>query len=227
MSSSAPCAPSNRMLPPSLAHVVKDRGDVVDHRTQVLAPGERFVEDGLVIDRLGLQPLGQHEVVVLDGGLHLLRQLVRVHEVSHADRTAGDLVLVRRADAATGRADGLRARRHFARLIDGDVVRHDQRRGRRDLQARTHVHALLFQLGDFAHQRGGRQHHAVADQAERVIAQDARRDEVQDGLLALDDQRMARVVATLETRDGADTFGEEIDDLALALVAPLRAENDD
>ena len=74
---------------------------------------------------------------------------------------------------------------------------------------------------------GGRQDDAVTDQAERVIAQDARGDEMQDGLLALDDQRMARVVATLETRDGADTFGEEIDDLALALVAPLRAENDD
>ena len=109
----------------------------------------------------------------------------------------------------------------------GDVVRHDQRRGRRDLQARTHVDAVRFELADLAHQRGRRQHHAVADQAERVFAQDARRDQVQDGLLALDHQRVAGVVAALEAHDGADALGEQIDDLALAFVAPLRAQNDD
>ncbi len=35
-----------------LAHVVQDGGDVVDHRADVFAPGERFVEHGLVVDRL-------------------------------------------------------------------------------------------------------------------------------------------------------------------------------
>jgi hypothetical protein len=38
---------------------------------------------------------------------------------------------------------------------------------------------------------------------------------------------MAGVVATLETCDGTDALGEKIDDLALALVAPLRAQNND
>jgi hypothetical protein len=38
---------------------------------------------------------------------------------------------------------------------------------------------------------------------------------------------MTGVMATLETRDGTDALSEKIDDLALALVAPLRAQNND
>ena len=71
------------------------------------------------------------------------------------------------------------------------------------------------------------QHHAVADQAQRVVAQDAGRDQVQDGLLAVDDQRVAGVVAALEAHDRADLLGQQVDDLALAFIAPLGTENDD
>jgi hypothetical protein len=38
---------------------------------------------------------------------------------------------------------------------------------------------------------------------------------------------MTGVMATLETCDGTDALGEKIDDLALAFVAPLRAQNYD
>ncbi len=91
----------------------------------------------------------------------------------------------------------------------------------------THVDALPFEFADFFLQRGRRQHDAIADQAQHAFAQDAGRDQVQHRLLALDDERVAGVVAALETRDGADAFGQQIDDLAFAFVAPLRAENDD
>ncbi len=209
-----------------LAHVVQDGGDVVDQRADVLAPGQRVFQHGVVIDRLDLQPLGEDEVVIIDGGLDQRRQLVRVHQVGHAHAAAGDLVLVRRADAATGGADGLAAGGDLARLIDGDVVRHDQRGGRADLEARAHFDAVGLELGDFLDQRLGRQHHAVADQAQRVVAQDARGDQVQHGLLALDHQRVTGVVAALEARHRADPRGQQIDDLALAFVAPLGTKND-
>jgi hypothetical protein len=204
-----------------LAHVVQDGGDVIDHRADELAIGQRVVQHGLEVDRLGLQPLGEDEVVVLDGGLDLLGQLVRVHQVGHAHAAASHFVFVRRANAATGGADGRLAGGDLARLIHSDVVRHDQRRGRADLQARTHFHALRFQLFDFLLQRLRRQHHAVADQAQRVVAQDARGNQVQHGLLAANDQRVAGVVTALETSDGFDAFGQQVDDLALAFVAPL------
>jgi hypothetical protein len=34
-------------------------------------------------------------------------------------------------------------------------------------------------------------------------------------------------VAALEPGDGADLFGQQVDDLALAFIAPLGSENDD
>src|SRR6185437_9710214 len=209
-----------------LAHVVQDGGNVVDQRTNVLAPGQRIVQYLLVVDRLGLQPLGEDEVVIVDRGLQQRWQFVRIHQVSHANRATGDLVLVGRADAAAGGTDGLATGGDLARLVHGNVVRHDQWRGRADLDPRTHLDAIAFQLADLLDQRLRRQHHAVADQAQGVVAQDARRDQVQHGLLALDHQRMAGVVAALETHHRADPLGQQVDDLALAFVAPLRTQND-
>jgi hypothetical protein len=45
-------------------------------------------------------------------------------------------------------------------------------------------------------------------------------------LVAADD-RVPGVVAALEARDCGGTRGEQVDDLALALVPPLRADDDD
>ncbi len=78
-----------------------------------------------------------------------------------------------------------------------------------------------------AHQRLRREHHAVADEAVDVAAQDARGNQVQHGLLAADDQRVAGVVAALEAHHALRVVGEPVDDLALALVAPLGADDDD
>ena len=57
--------------------------------------------------------------------------------------------------------------------------------------------------------------------------QDAGRDQRQDGLLAVDHQRVAGVVAALEAHDRGDALGQQVDDLALALVAPLGADDDE
>ena len=75
---------------------------------------------------------------------------------------------------------------------------------------------------NFVLQRGRRQHHAVADQAQRVFAQDAGWDQVQHGLLAADHQRVAGIVTSLEAHDCADLLGEEVYDFAFAFVTPLR-----
>lgn len=117
--------------------------------------------------------------------------------------------------------------RAFARLVEGDVIGQDQRTGRTDAQALAHRHALLFQLGDFAQQRIRRQHHAIADQALHAFAQDARWNQVQDGFLAIDHQGVASVVTTLVANYGSRLLGEQVDDLALALITPLGAQDYD
>ena len=76
-------------------------------------------------------------------------------------------------------------------------------------------------------QRLERQHHAVADEAAHLIAQDAGRDKGQHGLLATDDQRVPGIVAALEARHRGGALGQQVDHLALALITPLRTDDDD
>ena len=184
-----------------LAQLVKDAGDVGLHRFDVLAEGERVVERLLEVDGFDAEVLGQHEVVIVHRAAQLLGQFVRVAQIGDANAAARNLVFVGRTDAAAGGADGLAAGSLLAGLIQGDVVRHDQRRGRADLEARTHFDAAGLEFGDFLLQRAGVQHDAVADQAQRVVAQDAGGNQVQDGLLAVDDEGVAGVVAALEADD--------------------------
>src|SRR5205823_4394413 len=51
-------------------------------------------------------------------------------------------------------------------------------------------------------------------------------DQVQDGLLAVHHQRVAGVVAAVEADHDVGAGGEEIDDLPLPFVAPLRTDDD-
>ena len=53
----------------------------------------------------------------------------------------------------------------------------------------------------------------------------AGRHESQNKFLSTDHQRMCRIVSALETDDHVGVGREHIDDLALALIAPLRADH--
>ncbi len=59
---------------------------------------------------------------------------------------------------------------------------------------------------------------------ESLPAHDARGQQRQLVDDTADDQRMAGIVAALEAHDHVGALAEPIDDLALALVAPLRAD---
>ena len=54
-------------------------------------------------------------------------EAISLEQVGDPHRAPRDLVLVRRTDAATGRADGIRAARPLARLVENDVRRQNQR----------------------------------------------------------------------------------------------------
>ena len=62
---------------------------------------------------------------------------------------------------------------------------------------------------------------------DRVPRDDARRQQGQLVGLVADDQRMAGIVPALEAHDDVGPVGEPIDDLALALVTPLGADDGD
>ena len=52
---------------------------------------------------------------------------------------------------------------------------------------------------------------------------DSRRNQVEDMLLAIDDDRMASVVATLIAGHDVEVLGKPVDDLAFAFIPPLGA----
>ena len=65
------------------------------------------------------------------------------------------------------------------------------------------------------------EYHAIADVALDPIADDAGRHQIQLVDLFADDQRVAGIVPALETHHPLRMIGQPVDDLALALVAPL------
>ena len=68
---------------------------------------------------------------------------------------------------------------------------------------------------------------AVADDAALAGVEDPGRDEVELPLVAVAHDRVAGVVAALEAHDRVGPLGEQVGDLALALVAPLGADDHD
>jgi hypothetical protein len=68
--------------------------------------------------------------------------------------------------------------------------------------------------------------HAVADVAGHALAHHARWNQLQRRLAAVDHQRVAGVVPALEAHHALRVVGHPVDNLALALVAPLGADDD-
>jgi hypothetical protein len=88
-----------------------------------------------------------------------------------------------------------------------------------DLEALQLVH-LLDQLAEI-------DHHPVPQDAGLALAQDPRGDEVEDDLLVAHHHRVPRVVPPLVAGDDVEALAQHVDDLALALVAPLHADHDE
>jgi hypothetical protein len=67
---------------------------------------------------------------------------------------------------------------------------------------------------------------AMRDQRNRVRPDDSARDEVELQQKVIDDDGVACVVPALSADNEMRAIGEEVDELALALVTPLQAEDD-
>jgi hypothetical protein len=103
----------------------------------------------------------------------------------------------------------------------------DERTRRAHEEAPGDVDAARSELVELGEQCGRRHDDAVSEQTLHTRAQDARRDEVQHGFRAVDDERVSRVVTALEAHHRGDPVSEQVDYLALSLVAPLGADHDD
>ena len=83
------------------------------------------------------------------------------------------------------------------------------------------------QLADLLLESHRVDHDAVADHAQDPRVQDPGGDQVQHELAAAHDHRVAGVVPAVVAGDDLDPRGEQVDELALAFVAPLGARDHD
>jgi hypothetical protein len=107
------------------------------------------------------------------------------------------------------------------------VQRQDQRDVLGDPQVfRADGDALALQLCHLVEEGLGIEHHAIADHGQLRGAQHAGGQQRQLVGLAIDDERMAGIVAALEAHDDIGLLRQPVDDLALPFVAPLGADDD-
>ena len=88
------------------------------------------------------------------------------------------------------------------------------------------VDAEVAQLADFFKEGHWVEDDAVADDGLARRPQDAAGDELEDELLAADDDGVSGVVAAGVARHDGKALAEHVDNLAFAFIAPLGAEND-
>ena len=164
------------------------------------------------------------DVLLLDRELELLAQDLRVEQVLDADADPRRLVGVGGTDPAPRRADLEPTEPALARAVERDVPGHDEMRvpGHEEQALGDMPAGLeLVQLGD---QDGRIDHAAGADRA-RLSGHDPARNLPNLVRLPGDDDGVPGIRAALVTADEVGVLGEQVDDLPLPLVAPLRPDD--
>ena len=203
---------------------VDEQRRVGDVRREPLGVGERPRHDLLHVERVDAVHALEPDVLLARGELDLLAQDLRVEQVLHPDPDPRRLVRVGRPDASPRRPDLETAEPALTRPVERDVPRHDQVRVARDEDEPVGPAAASLELVELRDEHVRVDDAARADRA-RDAADDPGRDRADLEGLAVDDDRVARVRATLVAADEVGLLGEQVDDLALPLVAPLRADD--
>ena len=180
--------------------------------------------DVLEVDRLRPVDLLEPVVLLRERDLDLLAQDLRVEQVLDADPEPRRLVAVRRPDPAPRGADLELAEPPLARPVERDVPGHDQLRVAREVHLirREPARLEVVQLLD-EHRRiddaAGAEHALLAPEDPRGHVPELVR-------LPVGDDRVPGVRPALVAADDVRVLRQQVDDLALALVTPLRPDDD-
>src|SRR5271170_3031209 len=150
-----------------------------------------------------------------------------IQQINNAKPAAGHLVFVGRSNSTRCRANLVRATSGFCRHIELTMIGKDQVCAVADVQPPFHVDSCLSEGFNFRHQRRRVNDNPSADDGVLLWSQDAARDELKDVAIFADDNRVPGIMATSNAYDVIKRPGKIVDNLALALVAPLRAHHHD
>ena len=203
-----------------------ERAGVAQIREQPAARFFHRVDRFVGLDRLGLEQCFQVRVLLDDVAAEFLLEKFEIEQIFEAQSHPSHLVFVGRADSESGRADRTLAQPRLASAIDRQMIRHHHVRFVTDLeQTVVGEMAAALEVRDFAEQCDRIDDQPVADYASFAGMERAGGHQPQHKLLAADHQRVSRVVSALEAYDHIGVGRQHIDDFALALVAPLRADH--
>ena len=203
---------------------VDDQRRVREVRSQPLRVALVARRELLELDRrLAVHAL-EPKVLLGERDLDLLAKDLRLEEILKADPEPVRLVRICRPDAAAGGADLELAEATLARAVDRQMPRHDHVRvpGEPDELGRDPARLELLELLD---EDAGVDDAARADHA-LLAPQDPRGHVARLVRLAVDDDRVPGVRPAVVAANQIRVAGKQIDDLALALVAPLGADDD-
>src|SRR6185295_14385306 len=130
-----------------------------------------------------------------------------------------------RTDPSFRRAQLVLAQPALGQRVDLLVIGEDQMRVAAHEQPAA-IDALCGQPVELGQEHGRIDHHTVADDRGDVVVEDAARHQLQGKRLASDDDRVPRVVPALVAHDDVHLLGDEVGELALALVTPLGTDHD-
>ena len=210
--------------PAGVERVPAELGGVGDVVLEAVAVGDVLLGHRVQVELRVLGVRAEELALRLHRGHDLLAQDLLVEQVLDADPEARGLVGVAGPDAALGRADLAAAELRLPGRVEEHVVGHDHVRVGGDPQVGG-GHAAPLQALDLVGEHLRVDDDAVADRAQGSRVQDPRGDQVQLELLVVADDRVAGVVAALEAHDDVGPLGEQVGHLALALVAPLGADD--
>ena len=146
-------------------------------------------------------------------------------QIAEFEPGARHLVGVGRPDAAPRRAERVIAARRLGGAVGRDVIGQHDVRAVRDLDARD-VDADAGKHVQFVDQPAQADDRPAADEQQRPRLQHRARYDPQREFARADDDRVACVVAAAEARHDVVVGAVVVDDAALALVAPLDADDD-
>ena len=210
--------------PPLAQRAVDEEGRVRDVRSQTLriplVPRRHLLER----DRVALVDALEPDVLLGERHLDLLAQDLRVEQVLHADAQPRSLVRVRRADArsASSRSAARPSRRSLAwsmATCQGMI-----RCALPETSTRSVSRPRPSSSSSSSISTAG----SMTQPAPITLVlpgDDAGRDLPDLVRLAAGDDRVARVRPALVAADDVRLLREQVDDLALALVSPLRADD--
>ena len=182
----------------------------LDHRAYVsgeLAPQQRGTPTGSLnsfLDERG-DPIG-------------------VREIGNPKTRTARFFLVRRANASTRRSD-LLCRLILRNLVEQAVIGHHQMRLLTDAYAPLDGDTASLQALVLLGKTERLDHHPVAQKTPLSRVEDPRGDLMQNEFIVPDMDGVTGVGPTLITGHHVHLRGKHIDDLALALVAPLATQN--